>query len=30
MRPPVRISEEQETEGMDRTEHGENAYPMEP
>jgi Amt family ammonium transporter len=26
----LRVSEEQEYEGMDRTEHGENAYPMEP
>jgi Amt family ammonium transporter len=26
----LRVSPEQENEGMDRTEHGENAYPMEP
>jgi len=26
----LRVSEEQEYEGMDRSEHGENAYPMEP
>ncbi|MGL5017193.1 MAG: ammonium transporter [Luteolibacter sp.] len=26
----LRVSEEQENEGMDRAEHGENAYPMEP
>jgi len=26
----LRVTEEQENEGMDRTEHGENAYPMEP
>ncbi len=26
----LRVGEEQEFEGMDRTEHGENAYPMEP
>ncbi len=26
----LRVSEEQEHEGMDRSEHGENAYPMEP
>lgn len=26
----LRVSAEQENEGMDRTEHGENAYPMEP
>jgi Amt family ammonium transporter len=26
----LRVSEEQEYEGVDRSEHGENAYPMEP
>jgi Amt family ammonium transporter len=26
----LRVSDEQESEGMDRSEHGENAYPMEP
>ena len=26
----LRVTEEQEYEGMDRSEHGENAYPMEP
>lgn len=26
----LRVSEEQEYEGLDRSEHGENAYPMEP
>ena len=26
----LRVSAEQENEGMDRSEHGENAYPMEP
>lgn len=26
----LRVSPEQESEGMDRSEHGENAYPMEP
>ena len=26
----LRVAEEQEYEGMDRSEHGENAYPMEP
>jgi Amt family ammonium transporter len=26
----LRVTEEQENEGMDRSEHGENAYPMEP
>jgi ammonium transporter, Amt family len=26
----LRVSEEQENEGLDRSEHGENAYPMEP
>ncbi len=26
----LRVTEEQENEGIDRTEHGENAYPMEP
>jgi len=26
----LRVTTEQENEGMDRTEHGENAYPMEP
>lgn len=26
----LRVSQEQENEGMDRSEHGENAYPMEP
>ena len=26
----LRVSEEQENEGIDRSEHGENAYPMEP
>ena len=26
----LRVREEQEYEGMDRSEHGENAYPMEP
>jgi hypothetical protein len=26
----LRVSEVQEYEGMDRSEHGENAYPMEP
>jgi len=26
----LRVSDEQESEGLDRSEHGENAYPMEP
>ena len=26
----LRVTEVQEYEGMDRSEHGENAYPMEP
>jgi ammonia channel protein AmtB len=26
----LRISPDQENEGLDRSEHGENAYPMEP
>ncbi len=26
----LRVTEEQEYEGLDRSEHGENAYPMEP
>jgi Amt family ammonium transporter len=26
----LRVTEDQEYEGMDRSEHGENAYPMEP